>query len=81
MAQRWVTAKMMLGAKHGFARSGAGRAMGDVWEDRMAGYVDARIKGEIVARVRNVIRKATVERQGYDATAPAWTRPRGYVAR
>lgn len=81
MAQRWVTAKMMLGAKHGFALSGAGRAMGDVWEDRMVGHVDARVKGVITKQVRNVILKPKAERQAYDATPPTWKRPRGYVAR
>ena len=81
MAQRWMQSKLALARTHGLARSGAGRAMGDVWEDRMIGRVDLSVKGEITKQVRNVILKTTAERQRYDATAPAWKRPRGYVAR
>lgn len=92
MAQRWVTAKMMLGAKHGFARSGAGRAMGDVWEDRMIGSVDPTVKGKPTKRklliagcgivdsetgLTVVARKTTADRHGYSAAVPVWKRPRG----
>jgi hypothetical protein len=33
MAQRWLQAKEMLARKHGVARSGANRPMGDVMDD------------------------------------------------
>lgn len=35
--QRWMAAKMILARSHGTAMSGAGRATGDVWDDRPRG--------------------------------------------
>ena len=32
--QRWMRAKMQLAKTHGTLRSGANRAVGDVWDDR-----------------------------------------------
>lgn len=95
MAQRWVEAKMILGRKHGFARSGANRAMGGVWDDKMVGRIDSRVKGKPSDRVTVlhgsdvfdaksggiiVARKPQCERSRIQ-TAPVWKRPRGYVAR
>jgi hypothetical protein len=93
MAQRWMAAKMMLGAKHGFTRSGCGRAMGGVWDDKAVGHVDARIKGKPKYRPATVegchiydvktgalivARKTAVERAADKAkSAPVWKRPRG----
>ena len=37
MAQRWMQAKMQIGKKHGFTKSGAGRATGSVADDRKLG--------------------------------------------
>lgn len=37
MAQRWMQAKIELGKSHGFTKSGAGRPMGFVSEDRPLG--------------------------------------------
>lgn len=97
MAQRWVEAKMILGRKHGFARSGANRAMGGVWDDKAVGYIDSRVKGKPSNRVMTlhgsdvydavsggivVARKPLCERERERAqAAPVWKRPRGYVAR
>lgn len=65
MAQRWAQQKMIMARKHGSSVSGAGRATGDVWEDRNIGRVDTRVPGEIKPKIRNVVLKPKHERQPY----------------
>ncbi len=58
--QRWMEAKMQRGRVNGFTRSGAGRAMGDVFEDRTIGHDKKPDRGfaPVSDRKPMVIRKA-----------------------
>ena len=59
--QRWMAAKMQLAKTHGTARSGAGRAFGDVWDDRPVERVEVKVH-PIKPRKPNVVLKHASDR-------------------
>jgi hypothetical protein len=67
MAQRWMQAKDMLARKHGVARSGASRPMGDVMDDRLprvyAEPKPAPIKRDVVVYGRHVATVSAIKRK------------------
>lgn len=52
--QRWMEAKVARAKINGTARSGAGRALGDVWDDRPVGPAKREMFGAIAKRPEQI---------------------------